>query len=220
MALLSPRSKVLNASMKNFHKEINKIPDYNQFTETSRPDFIRKDKIKIADKYEPELLGMIEHNEKELQFFNQSIDNIRTGDLKKETYSSSSARQTATNEYLSAVQIVNMKPNNIREIIIDATKQGRNEFVYSLINLMNGSKPGQARETRIEYAKNFADQYFGIKELQDKSNQAKVYISEASDYLNLLKTDLDGFEKRAKAITKSDEMIEENKQFNPARVEI
>ena len=212
MAISSPRNEKLKDLLKDFHTEVTNIPEYKQYVPEARPDYKRKDREIISENFQKKLDKILTKSQSELEYSKAGINNIKSGDLIKESFSSSALRLTASNEFQSAVLVAQMKPTNIEKIISDAVKQNRTEFVYSLATLLDAQELNGTMKVKLSHAMAGADLSFGVTDLKRQQETAQTYINEANTYSSLLQTDLAAFELRAKTETTIERQIADGKK--------
>jgi len=219
MALNSPRNESLKTALKTFNEKMNTASEYKQYSSDVRPAYIRQDKQKLADEYKPVLETIKKEAEKNQEYFTKQIFALRTGDLKKSSYSNAAQRQVASQEYLAALTLANNKPANLRHIIQQAAALGRNEFCYATLEILKSDSTLSSKiRTQVEYSYELCDRAFGVTDIRKQQSEQDTYVKEAANYLELLEENVETFSKRASAFVKADAIYSEHEEHRAAPV--
>jgi len=212
--LPSAGNEKLTNILRNFTNEMKTVPKYDEYFPESRPRFILEEKIRRSEGAKSQLSTLYKDYEKEKSQKLIALQQLKNGHLVKENYSASALRQTAVTEYNSALLLANAKPDNIDKIISEAADQKRNEFVFSLANILLSQKLENAYRYKVETALNKAKEKFGFSKLEKEYNEISGYAEEVLAYDHLLRSDVLEFEKQASLVVKTEDTMKANEPFH------
>ncbi len=184
----TPRNPKLEQLISDYGKEILGISDFSDFKSEVQADLIQKDKAKFTEKYVQRMQNIIDENDSVVENTTEKVDKIRAGDLQK-----------LLSEYNSALLTIAIPEIDIREVIDEAVKQNRTEFVYSLRTLLYAQPVNEQRKLFFDNIFETVDETFGITELLQKIETAELFSNEATGYKELLQDSQSDFE--AKVLT-------------------
>jgi len=184
----------LNTILKSFNDQTLNIASYDEFNQAIRDERKNKDKEAILVSTRTKLTSLLKKISDEIQVLVNKIAEIKSPNLAKPTDGTDSfssiklinQKVFGAVDFGNALKVAEMKPDNIHEILKEAVEHKRNEFFFTVTNLiLSDTNINQAYKLRVQGIYESLTEMLGLTELEDQKTNLERDLIEVKDYLEM-----------------------------------
>lgn len=184
----------LNKILKSFYDKKLNVASYDEFTETIRDEKKNRDIETIIKETKRELKGLAESLEVSIKQITKEIDSVAYPNLSKDLTLTGEKKYGAI-EFQNALEIAQMKPDNIHQILKTAIEHKRFDFVFTTLELLMNQKDLPIHyKQKIETIHKELYKMVGFDEKNKKKEQLNFELLECRDQIKLIEDSPEKFE--------------------------